>query len=142
MIRKIREFVKLVTEKKDSKLEKLELKVISEKEAELIKLKTGLNVSGFKRILDNNGVNHTIKNHGKEKIESLRGQIAVTLEDFEKIPRIVKSENVIYGGKTKIGLDCILYEATIDNTFFYVEEVRTGKKELCIKSIRKRKPTK
>jgi hypothetical protein len=37
--------------------------------------KTGLNVAGFMRVLDNYGVRHTIKQHGNPTQEARRGQI-------------------------------------------------------------------
>lgn len=90
-------------------------------EAELIDLKTGITVKGFTRKRDRSGFIHNIKNRGNERIEALRGQIAVTNTDFEKILKIGKSESLIYPDKAKIGLDCILYETTINNTFYFVE---------------------
>ena len=74
-------------------------------------------------------------------IEAKRGQIAITEEDFELVPIIVKSQNIIHVSKNKIGNDLILYEAIIKDTFYYVEEVRKGRKELCMTTMYKRKPT-
>lgn len=53
----------------------------------------------------------------------------------------LKTDNIIYSGKSKTGNDSILYEYIENNIFFYVEEVRTGRKQLCIKTLYKRKPT-
>lgn len=61
---------------------------------------------------------------------------------FKKKKPLAKHENVIYAGKDKLGNDCLLYEAVIRNTYYYVEEIRKGKKELCTKSMYKRKPAK
>ena len=92
-------------------------------------------------MVDKFAINHTIKKHGDAVQEKLRGQIAITNEDFELIPKINKSKNIIHLSKNKFGNDVLLYEAVIKDTFYYVEEVRTGKKELCMTTMYKRKPT-
>lgn len=103
---------------------------------------TGFNLEGYERIVDRFAVGHTLKVHGDQEGEALRGQIAVTEADFLKLPRIIKSENIIYAGKNKRGQDCLLYEATIGNIFYYVEEIRKGRKQLAMVTMFKRKPKK
>lgn len=141
MKKEIRELVEFAIKSKDSINKKVQINIIEEQEAKILALKTGFDLLGFKRIIDKSGINHTLQLHGNEKMEQSRGQIAVTVKDFQLIPDIVKSENVIYSGKSKLGLDCILYEIVIQDTYYYVEEIRNGKKELCLKSMYKRKPT-
>ncbi len=84
-------------------------------------------------------INHSIKQHGNRKKEKLRGQIAITPEDFELVPQIVKSKNVIFAGKNRLGHDCLLYQARINNTYYYIEEIRTGRKHLALNTFYKRK---
>lgn len=103
---------------------------------------TGIDLTGYIHVIDRFAVGHTLKVHGDEKEESLRGQIAVTPADFKKIPRILKSDNIIYQGKNSKGLDCILYEAVIGSIFYYVVEVRTKRKHLAMATMYKRKPRK
>ena len=102
--------------------------------------KTEIDVSGYTRIIDVYGVKHTFIQHGNPTTEAKRGQIAVTKEDFLLIPQIVLTENIIYSGKNKIGKDCLLYEAIINDIFYYVEEIREGRKELAMTTLYKRKP--
>lgn len=140
MNKEIKELVEFAINSKNAVNKKVEISTITFIEAKILKAKTDLDLSGYKRIIDKFGINHTLKEHGQEKTEKPRGLIPVTKEDFELIPEIVKSENVIYSGKSKLGLDCLLYEAVIDDVYFYIEEVRKGRKELCIKTMYKRKP--
>ena len=107
-----------------------------------IEKKAGINLEGYTHIVDRFAVGHTLKLHGNDKEEALRGQIAVTPADFKKIPRILKCENIVYLGKNSKGLDCILYEAIIGNIFYYVVEVRTKRKHLAMATMYKRKPRK
>ena len=133
--------MQLYQKSKNSANSKLQINVVDEDEAEFLELKTGFKLSGYKRIIDKFSINHTLKNHGNIKTEALRGQIAITDEDFELIPEIMLSKNIIHTSKNNMGNDLILYEAIIENTFYYVEEVRKGKKELCTTTMYKRKPT-
>ena len=112
MKKEIIELVKDAIIHKSKKLS-LEIGIVTTKEAEKIKLLTNLNVNGYKRIIDNYGVLHTLKNHGNVKLEESRGQIAITENDFTKIPSIVKTDNIIYSGKDRLGNDIILYEKKI-----------------------------
>lgn len=120
---------------------KLQIGYVDELEAKILELKTGFKLVGFKRVIDKFGINHTLKQHGNIKKEQLRGQIAITKKDFELVPLIAVSNNIIHVSKNKFGNDIILYEAIIKNTFYYVEEVRKGRKELCMATMYKRKPT-
>jgi valyl-tRNA synthetase len=139
MKKEIQELVEFAMTDKSSKNKVLHLGKLESDEIELLKLKTNLDFSDYSRVIDKSGINHAIKQHGNEKRETSRGQLAITKNDFELIPEIVKSENVIYSGKSKIGMDCILYEAYFEDVIFYVEEVRTGRKQLCLQTMYKRK---
>lgn len=141
MNEEIKALVEFAKNSKNSANSKLQINVVDEDEAEFLELKTGFKLLGYKRIIDKFSINHTLKNHGNIKTEALRGQIAITDKDFELIPEIMLSKNIIHTSKNNMGNDLILYEAIIENTFYYVEEVRKGKKELCMTTMYKRKPT-
>ena len=115
---------------------------LTKAEAAKIKVKTGKEVTGFERIIDNYAVKHTLKVHGNIAKEKLRGQIAIEPDDFKLIPEIVKTENIIYAGKNHIGRDVILYEKKIGLLYFYAEEIRNSKKQLALNSLWKRKAKK
>ena len=140
MEKEIKDLVEFAINSKNPINSKLQISIIDALEAEILEIKTGFKLIGFKRIIDKLGINHTLKNHGNEAIEKRRGQIAITEEDFELVPKIVKSENIIHVSKNKLGNDMILYEAIIKDVFYYVEEVRKGRKELCMTTMYKRKP--
>lgn len=109
--------------------------------ASLILQKTGLNVTGFTRVLDNYGVRHTIKQHGNAANEGRRGQIAVALEDFEKIVLITSQpDNIFTDGKNKIGRDVLVFVKVIDGIGYrHVEEIRGKHKLVATDSMRKKK---
>jgi hypothetical protein len=102
--------------------------------------KTGLNVAGFTRILDNYGVRHTVKQHGNQAQETRRGQIAVTLEDFAKIGLITSvPDHVFADGTNKIGRQVIVFVKVIDGIGYrHVEELRGKHKLVATDSLRKK----
>lgn len=110
-----------------------------EQEAE----KRGFNLKGYTHDMDVSGVRHSIKEHGDEKKEALRGQIAITDEDYNKIPEIIYDyDEIDFTGKNKTGLETITYKKSFpDGTIAYVEEIRTGKKTLTINTMYKHKKT-
>ena len=98
----------------------------------------GYNISGYKHNVDVCGVRHAFNKHGKPT-EYKRGQIPLDDDDIKTIPEILYNyDEVIFGEKTRQGVDLIKYKKQMpDNTTFYVEEIRTGKKTLTTKTMYK-----
>ncbi len=105
--------------------------------------KHGFNLEGYTHHMDVSGVRHAYKQHGDEKREEMRGQLAITDRDFEKIPEIIYDyDEIDFTGKNKTGLETITYKKGFpDGTIAYVEEIRTGRKNLTINTIYKHKKT-
>ncbi|MCU0392092.1 MAG: hypothetical protein MUE81_13315 [Thermoflexibacter sp.] len=116
---------------------------LTEKEVEKIKQETGIELNQeYQHIIDKYAVKHTFRKHGNDKQEALRGQVGVKEDDFEKIEEILENpDKISHGGQNNIGNDIILNEKTIDNQYFYAEEVRTKRKQLAMQTlyIRKKK---
>lgn len=101
--------------------------------AETVREITGLDIDGYDCIIDNFAIKHTLLQHGNAVKEEKRGQVAVTLDYFEKIPMVIKNPDKISdGGTTKIGRRVIVYEKRVNGVIMYVEEIRTKKKELAM----------
>lgn len=81
-----------------------------------------------------------MKQHGDEKSEAARGQIAVTVNDFGRIPEITTfPDRVFLDGKNKIGRDVIVFVKVIDGIRYrHVEEIRRGKRLVVTDSVRKK----
>ena len=103
----------------------------------------GFDISGYQHDLDVSGTRHAIKEHGQPKTEEPRGQIAITDEDFEKIPDVIYGyDEVAFTGKNKIGRETITYKKAFDDgTILYVEEIRDKRKTLTINTLYKQKNT-
>ena len=88
-----------------------------------------LDVNGYNHQVDNYGLQHALKEHSDD-------QIPLTVEDFKKIPDILSNpDEVISAGKTRQGLDTILYKKVANGRTLYVEEIRTGNKTLSFKTM-------
>lgn len=78
------------------------LGIIHEKAVNTIKPLLGVDVSGRKHMLSDYDIRHMIKQHGNSEIEKTKGQIAITLEDIEKIPDIINNyDNLTKGSPNK-----------------------------------------
>ena len=93
----------------------------------------GVNPSGFFHAVDRYGLVHALKEHEHDAVP-------LTTEDFKKIPEIVSSyDSVVHSGKSNLHLESLRYTKRFNGTIFYVEEVRTGKKELIFKTMYKKR---
>lgn len=116
----------------------LEIGILTNKEIQNINQSTGIDLTGYVRILDMAGINHALRKHGSEK-EYLRGQIPVTINDFESIPDIVANPDSVEKVETnKRGLEVILYTKKIGATYYYYEEIRTGRKKVALNTMYKK----
>jgi hypothetical protein len=105
--------------------------------AERIKAKTGLDVTGYAHGVDSFAIAKILKDHGTARTEHPRGQSPVTRDDFLKIPDIVAHfDDVEYVGKDGTGNnDLIRYRKRYNGNTYYVEEVRSKRRELMAKTL-------
>lgn len=103
-----------------------------------ISKRLGLDIEGYKHIVDARSIKHIFNRHGKGN-ELTDNQIPVTDKDIENIPNIVNSPDyLVYGTKTDNGRDGVGYLKTIpDGTTYYVEEIRDKEKQLAAKTMYK-----
>ena len=99
----------------------------------------GYDITDYKHNVDASGIQHAIKHHGVGN-EKEKNQIPIKYEDIEKIPDILYHyDKVTFGLKDKKGTDIIKYQKTMsDGEIFYLEEIRTGKKTLTLKTMYKK----
>ncbi len=88
---------------------------------------TGIDFTGFVHTIDSAGIIHALKH---ENIKS---------SDILLIPFIIANYDIIGIGKVE---NTIVYKKLIGDVYFYVEEVRKGRKKLAIKTLYKRSLTK
>jgi len=107
--------------------------------AEAVKNQLGIDISDYRHVLDGSAVRHINKRHGNPKTEEKVGQIAITDADIHSLPQVVASPNrIILGEKTDQHKDAIISIKRIANgVILYIEEVRTGRRELASTLMRK-----
>ena len=120
---------------------KITLDLGTVKNADRIKEKTGFDLAGFTRQIDNYGVRHTLGNHGDAKKEAKRGQLAVTVDDFSLLTTIMDFfDDVWHDGKNRVGRDVLVFAKQVDGVGYrHVVEVREGKKLVVTDSLRKKR---
>ncbi|MDO8776600.1 MAG: phage minor head protein [Burkholderiaceae bacterium] len=105
-----------------------------------IEAATGLPVAGYAAVMDNYAVRHTLRQHGNVKAELGRGQLPIDEDDFGLVPLIMgEADDVFADGKTKQGRDVVVFTKVVgDVGYWLVQEVRPGKGQLAMVSMRKK----
>lgn len=97
---------------------------ITTNEVKELKKITGLDYSDYVHSLDISGIIHALKHNN------------IKSSDFLLIPFIVKNYDLIGEGVKE---NTIVYKKLLGKEYFYIEEVRKGRKKLTIKTFYKRK---
>lgn len=108
-------------------------------DVEAVKKTSGLDVTDYKTVIDTHAMQHAIKQHGS-MAEKARGQIPITRDDFNKVPAVLGSNDVSYGGRNRIGREVLVFSRSFPGERVWVStEVRTGRRELAFQSMWKRR---
>ena len=140
--KKISALIEKIKTDPSNTIEKTVLGTVTEEGSVFLSKLTGVDITKeYKHIVDRSSINHIIKKHGNEIEEADRGQTAITEKDFELIPDILNAPDDVFPGRTtKTNLSTITYTKKLDDgSVIYLEEIRTGKKELCLVTMRKMK---
>lgn len=138
-IAKIVEFAKKVKDK----VERVVIGGITKRQAKDF-AEQGIEVdNAWVHSFESSAVSHNQKHHGNEKAEASRGQIAITAEDYGRIPEILeaydkvsKSSNKTKGTENEV----IIYEKGFDDGYvYYLEEKRDNRKSLAFHTMYKKK---
>jgi hypothetical protein len=112
---------------------------VSEEEAGRLKDATGLDLEGYRHIVDEDGVLHALKEHGVDSEKRPSSEPPITMDDIAKVQEIVNdgipelSSNPTKGR----GLPVVVYRKRINGHIVYVEEVRTGGRKLAFHTMYK-----
>ncbi|MGV3680224.1 MAG: JAB domain-containing protein [Acidovorax sp.] len=102
-------------------------------------VQAGLNIAGFTHVIDGSAARHMLNRHTNPSIEKSRGQIALSDADILAAPQVINDPDlVVLGTKTQGHKDQIVYLKRLeDGSILYLEEVRTGRREMAAMSMRK-----
>jgi hypothetical protein len=110
---------------------------ISTQTLEKIKLLSELDLSDFVISIDSFSIRHILQGHGNKKRENNRGQEAVTTRDFEMISEIINNpDTILFDGLNKQRNYSFQFQSEIKNKYFVFTEVRKGRKQLSLKTMR------
>lgn len=119
----------------------IDYRPVTHREALDIQSNTGIDVEGYVHVLDESSVRHMFRRHGDPVVEAKRGQVAITLEDMALLPVIVSQYDSVERGKEEPGkLPTIVFKKLIGDWYYFVEEVRSRRRKLAAKTIRKTRP--
>jgi hypothetical protein len=97
----------------------------------------GIDLKGFKHVIETSGVQHAEKRHGFQSND----REPLSIEDFLLIPFIIRNRDRVNISTTTTKqheANVLVYEKQIGLDYYYVEEIRTGKKSLAFHTLYKR----
>lgn len=131
------ELVKLIDNECDYKFAIIDNEVDDELVA--IAKENGIDITGFKHVIETSGVGHSENRHGKKSND----RNPLSIEDYLLIPYIIKNRDsvILSPAKNRKHKNSIfIYEKKIGDKYVYVEEIMEGRnKSLAFQSFRKRK---
>lgn len=102
--------------------------------------KEGIDLTGYKHVIEISGSNHTENRHGKKSND----RSPLSIEDYLLIPYIIKYRDEVKVSnkrtkKHKLKTFVYTYRKAIGNLYVYVEEIRIGRnKSLAFHTLYKR----
>ena len=106
---------------------------------ELLELaaKHNIDLKGYKHVIETSGIQHSEKRHGKQS----KDREPLSIEDYLLVPFIIRNRDKVSISTTKSkrhDMHLLVYEKQIGVNYYYVEEVRTGKRSLAFQTLYKR----
>jgi len=116
------------------------LLVVSDELAARYLAEVGVDVAGFKHLLDADGLRHIHKQHGGNT-EAPRGQVTIVKQDVLDLRLVMTDPDTLTpADKSRTGLTRIEAAKVISgHTLYYVLEVRTGRRRLAPVTLYKRR---
>ncbi len=135
----ITKILNLVNEARINKKSKnwIDIKTLTKKDVEMLKKIIKKDLTGYKRVITVQDINHCLKEHGVES----KDKNPINYTDFLLIPLITKEPDKVFEStKTSRSskLKVVVYKKKFFNTFYYLEEVRTGRKKVALKTLYKK----
>lgn len=131
------ELINLIGKRSDYRFAIIDYEVDDELKA--IAKKEGVDLDGYKHVIETSGTEHSEQRHGKNSND----REPLSIEDYHLIPFIIKQRDsvIISPSSTRRHMNNVfIYEKKMGNQYVYVEEIRKGRnKSLAFKSLRKRK---
>jgi len=110
--------------------------LLTSDQAQRVQRLLGQAVDGFDFALDRSAVKHISESHGRAASEALRGQRAVTAEDYARLPSLVDGGDIRVAGESGIGRSIVRVSRRIDGEEYIATfEVRRRRRMLALQSL-------
>ena len=96
-----------------------------------------IDLTGYKHVIETSGVQHSINRHGKQS----KDRVPLSIEDYLLVPFIIRNRDRVNISATvtkQHEAKVLVYEKQIGLEYYYVEEIRTGRKSLAFHTMYKR----
>ncbi|MDR1460471.1 MAG: hypothetical protein LBI78_02375 [Campylobacteraceae bacterium] len=133
--KKMKDFFEAAISDTSKKQTKIDIDAVSEIEASLFKEFLDIDINGFSFKLSADELRHIEKRHGISSNDAR----PITGEDMLHYGEIIFHPDKIAKTKTRDNRETIMFQKKLDNTYYVVEVVRTGRKELVPISMYKNK---
>lgn len=105
----------------------------------IIKEKNAIDITDYRIVVEGAYIIHSIKRHGPKS----KDRNPIDFPDFYCLPEILKNPDIVKSGEKKEQEKHtrLVFEKTIGQTYFCIEEIRTGSNKggrICFISLRKR----
>lgn len=102
-----------------------------------IEEESGIDLKDYNISIDAYGIKHVLQGHGDKRRENSRGQQAVTEKDFGILFQMINQPDIVFfDGRDRFGRDCFQFQVQKDHKYVVIMEVRTGRKQLALKTMR------
>ena len=96
-----------------------------------------IDLTGYKHVIETSGVQHSINRHGNHS----KDRVPLSIEDYLLVPFIIRNRDRVNISTTvtkQHEAKVLVYEKQIGLEYYYVEEIRTGRKSLAFHTMYKR----
>ena len=96
-----------------------------------------IDLKGYKHVIETSGIRHSINRHGKQS----KDREPLSIEDYLLVPFIIRNRDRVHISTTvtkQHETKVLVYEKQIGLDYYYVEEIRTGRKSLAFQTLYKR----
>jgi len=129
------DLIELINQKCDYKFAIIDNEV--DEELMTLAKKEGIDLTGYKHVIETSGIQHSENRHGKQS----KDREPLSIEDYLLVPFIIRNRDKVHISSSKSRLhemNLLVYEKQIGLNYYYVEEIRTGKKSLAFQTLYKR----
>lgn len=130
------DLIKMIGQNCDYKFAIIDYEV--DEELKTIANSVGINLDGYKHVIETTGINHSQNRHG----EFSKDRMPLSLEDYLLIPYIIKYRDEVEisnNNSRSHHHKNFIYRKAIGNQYVYVEEIRIGRnKSLAFQTLYKR----